>query len=144
LNDISRTFHGRDVFAPVAAHLSAGVSFEMLGEPIQDYQHGDIRTPQMCKDWIKGEIIYIDRFGNLVTNIPEDLLREGELNSIDIGGARMNRLSQSYSAARVGEPLAIFGSHGYLEIAVRNGSAAQSIGVTIGETITLRIEGRRE
>ena len=120
---ISQTFHGRDIFAPVAAHLSMGVPPEevgpLLGEitvfALPHLQHGQDRS-------LIGTIIHVDNFGNLITNLKTEVLPKGDLEVI-VGGSVIRGLRTSYGGG--GELLAIVGGSGYLEIAAENGSAAQ-------------------
>ncbi|MBN1996985.1 SAM-dependent chlorinase/fluorinase [candidate division KSB1 bacterium] len=139
LKNISLTFHGRDIFAPVAAHLSTGRQIAAMGTRIQDYNVEKMGLPEKNNDLIKGEIIYIDRFGNLVTNIPADFL-EGGILHINIRHSIITHLSRSYAQESAGTLLAIHGSHGNLEIAVANGSAARKLEVKIGEPVILRLK----
>ncbi len=158
LNPVSDTFHGRDVFAPVAAHLSLGVRPEDLGTPIHDLVWLPIPEPTRQGDTIQGQVIYIDHFGNLVTNIPavqlvEESRRVGTPLQVKIKGQTISRLSRAYrdaddparlqgghpsAAVRAGSaphPLALIGSHGYLEVALRDGNAAAELGISIGEPV---------
>ena len=139
LDHVSDTFHGRDVFAPVAAHLSAGVPAEELGEPMDSVVCLSIPQPLAKGDAIDGHVIHVDRFGNLVSNIRlEDSAKVGITAEID--GATIHGLSSSYAG---GEPalsspkglLAIVGSNGYLEVAAKNGSAAQQLGSAVGTRV---------
>ncbi|MBC8183222.1 SAM-dependent chlorinase/fluorinase [candidate division KSB1 bacterium] len=130
--NISRTFHGRDIFAPVAAHLSNGVSIESLGEIITDFDRGKLQWPVFSKNKITGTIIHIDTFGNLISNIEEkDLLNRSV--SIKAGKILLEKLSNSYAEVNMGQPLAIFGSSGFLELAVRNGNAKDFLSLNIGD-----------
>jgi S-adenosylmethionine hydrolase len=125
----SHTFHGRDVFAPAAGKLAAGVPLSSLGKPAGKLVQ--LRWPK------RPEIVHVDRFGNLITNLTK---LDGELAA---GEFRANKLVTSYAAVRSGEPLAIIGSHGFVEIAVRNGSAAEALGLRRGDAIaTGRRRGR--
>ncbi len=136
LKRVSRTFHGRDVFAPVAAHLSLGLPIRNLGNVILDYDRGAVDRAIVTEQKIVGKIIHIDKFGNLITNISEDQLQKPIL-SIIVGSTRLNRLSKSYAEAAIGQPLAIIGSSGFLEIAVRNDNAQQQLSVNRGDMVEL-------
>lgn len=136
LPHVSRTFHGRDVFAPVAAHLSSGVPFDDLGQPIEDFVHGEISRPARNGNILVGQIIYVDRFGNLISNITEKEL-SGAIQEIRIGEICLFGLNECYSQSRVGEPLAIIGSHGFLEIAVREGNAANALHISVGDKVAV-------
>lgn len=131
----SNTFHGRDVFAPAAAFLSMGVPVEKMGQQLFDYQKGFIKKPFLEKKNLVGEIIYIDRFGNLITNIPKD-------QTSGTAGVRINELiipaiNISYSSVDKYEIVALIGSSNYLEIAQRDGSAQQKLDCKIGDRVEL-------
>jgi S-adenosylmethionine hydrolase len=121
----SSTFHGRDIFAPVAAALSTGVAPEQFGPEIND----EIRLPSLETPL---RIIHIDRFGNCVTNISREKFSG---NSLSINGHTITALRNFYGEAPPGEIFAIWGSAGFLEISVNGGSAAQILGVKRGDTI---------
>jgi hypothetical protein len=130
---VSQTFHGRDIFAPVAAHLSLGTAAEAFGEPVQDPVVVEWPEPRRLGERkILGRILRIDRFGNLITNVTQqDLTNLGTFSKlvIQIGGHQIARLCRSYAEAKPGEPFAIFGSAGLLEISVNQASAEQLLGV---------------
>ena len=139
LKPVSRTFHGRDIFAPVAAHLSVGKSLNELG-PILDSDK-IVRLPSLLSQQfsdgsIAGRIIGIDRFGNLITNISQtQIKRLKEMSKstrirIRFGGYTLEGLSSSYVEVPPGRPLAIIGSRNYLEIAVNRGNAARLLEVS--------------
>ncbi len=133
LPPVSQTFHGRDVFAPVAAHRSLGVPPEELGETVADLVCLPISSPRWEGDILTGQVVHIDRFGNLVTDIPSSTLSRGAELEVQVGGRCIRGLSPSYAAG--GHLLAIVGSYGTLEVAVKNGSAAGELGVGLGETV---------
>jgi len=134
---ISRTFHGRDIFAPVAAHLARGVPPEELGSPVSDAIRLEPLLPQRQGNrHILGHVMHIDRFGNLITNVPAAWLVDGDW-ACEIAGHRIPHISETYSAAQAGELLALISSSGMLEVAVRNGSAARLLGVGAGQTVHL-------
>jgi len=122
---VSFTFHGRDIFAPVAAHLSLGVSIEDLGERLLDPFKLEIKEPEIVEEEIIGDVIYEDTFGNLITNIPGSLVDSDSLFYVcDI---EINGVSKSYSEASEGELLAVIGSSGFLELSVNQGRASDLI-----------------
>jgi S-adenosylmethionine hydrolase len=144
LKPVSRTFHGRDIFAPVAAHISKGVEIKKLGTPIDknDLVNLSIQKPYISdKGEIIGTIISIDRFGNLITNIDLDSIKMldkegmGKRLEVRIGENKIIGLSLSYKSVRSQSPLAIIGGRGYLEIAVNCGSAKQYFMAKKGDTI---------
>jgi len=138
LKAVSQTFHGRDIFAPVAAHLSMGVPINYFGREIDNYDRGKIDQPVVSDNIIFGKIIYEDKFGNLITNIAEELINT-PISSAIIGKTIINRLSNSYNEVAIGNPLALIGSSGNLEIAVRNGNAQKQLSVNRGDIVTVKI-----
>ncbi|MHC4591623.1 MAG: SAM hydrolase/SAM-dependent halogenase family protein [Planctomycetota bacterium] len=145
LKDASSTFHGRDIFAPVAAHLAAGLEPAKLGPVVQHIQKLRLPRPVRCVDGsFRGEIIYIDQFGNLITNIRRDtVLRSFSVpeDRVAVGIKRRSvcGISKAYADSEDGELLALIGSSGYLEVAVNRGSAAQVLGCEKGDTVTLTV-----
>ena len=140
LPQISNTFHGRDIFAPVAAHLSQGVPLDDLGQPIDDLVRFPIPAPQMTDSEIIGHVLWVDRFGNLITNISDETLKSFDIQSgfvIKVGSMTLDRLNRSYAESEVGELLAIIGSFGRLEISINQGSAASTLGLKQGDAITI-------
>ena len=140
LPQVSNTFHGRDIFAPVAAHLSRGVPINVLGSPVAPPVQLPIPRPEVRDNTIIGQVIWIDSFGNLVTNISHEILELlEERNSVIIcaGNAEINHLNRSYAESAVGEALAIVGSFNRLEISINQGNAAQTLGLKRGDTITI-------
>lgn len=142
LHPVSQTFHGRDIFAPVAAHLSLGVPPNGLGQPVPDLAW--LPTPQPVRQGnaLQGEVIYTDHFGNLVTNIPVRELGDPDGTIVEIKGCQIHGLSRTFQApdSRSDEGLlALDGSLGYLEVAVRNGSAADVLGAVEGEPVRVTV-----
>ena len=136
------TFHGRDIFAPAAAHLSAGVSPEAFGEPASGLVSLALPEPVTSgSGCITGEIIHIDRFGNLITNVSRPLVEKtaggGPLRA-EIGSRTITEILPSYAMADTGQLFCLFGSGGYLEIAVRNGSARNMTEAVRGDRITIK------
>lgn len=135
LPQVSATFHGRDLFAPVAAHLSLGVALSQLGPAIRDPVRLPWPEPVVTDEILKGEIIQVDRFGNLVSNITGDAFHSW-LNGRDfllrVGPLTLTQLLRTYGEAAPGEMLALLGSHGYLEIACAGASAAARLAAGTG------------
>lgn len=132
---ISQTFHGRDIFAPVAAHLASGFVFTQLG-PLAHFQlPPDPFITLSPSGNYEGKIIYTDHFGNLITNIRLEK-GENQVKRIRVGNREIGGLVKSYAAVAEGEILAIRGSHGLLEIAIRNGSAE----AVLGKEMRIRID----
>jgi S-adenosylmethionine hydrolase len=129
----SATFHGRDVFAPVAARLARGEPLEAIGEPYRDAVR--LRTPQPRRDahgLLHGEVLTIDRFGNAITN----LVARDSVGMVKVAG-RAARLVRTYGEAARGEVVALVGSSGLVEIAVCQGNAAQALGLSRGDAVVL-------
>ncbi len=143
LPHVSATFHGRDIFAPVAAYLSTGVLLSEMGEPIQELvmlpRSGPLRQGEV---WF-GRVTHVDYFGNLITDFtPEEIqeLRPGATLQLSIGSQVIQGLKRTYSEGCPGCPMALIGSLGYLEIAIPNGNAAQSLGAGVGTPVRLEFK----
>jgi S-adenosylmethionine hydrolase len=142
LNEVSDTFHGRDIFAPAAAHLSLGTAIEALDIEIDGLIEMPVSEPEVSQKGIRGRIIHIDKFGNLITDIPRRLFEAAISDRqfvIELAGIKLDRLSRSYADAPAGEPLAIFDSFDNLEIAVNHANAAKVLGVQIGDDIQIAV-----
>lgn len=138
---VSRTFEGRDRFAPAAGWLAKGISIVSLGRPVTDYVVIDVPQPVVDEGGITGEVMRVDRFGNLVTNIDRRTFEHlAHLSSVEvaIGGREVARLVATYAEAPAGEPCALFGGTDHLEIAVNAGDAASVLGVGRGARVTVR------
>lgn len=143
---ISHTFHGRDIFAPVAAHLSLGLSIQQLGDhrPVRQLTPFPIPHPEPEPDggW-RGRVITIDRFGNLVTDILLDQSQTMKQNhnstiaEIEVDSLKIIGLSRTYSDVPLGQPLALTGSRGYLEIAMNGGNAARHYTIAKGAKVRM-------
>jgi hypothetical protein len=138
--EVSATFHGRDIFAPVAAHLSLGVDLARLGPIIRDPVALPIAEPVFTPAEARGEIIYVDRFGNLVSNLPGRQLATwlaGRDFRLRVGPLTISQLSRTYSEVAAGECLVLIGSHGFLEIACNRESAARRLGLGVGAILKI-------
>lgn len=124
------TFHGRDVFAPAAARLATGAALRELGESISDPCSAPLPSPRHDHLTVIGEVIYVDRFGTLVTNIPGNAVQPGA--RIRIEGSDAGSLRRTFRDVGRGALVAFVGSGGTVEIAVRDGSAARMLGVGVG------------
>ncbi len=134
----SATFHGRDIFAPVAAHLAAGVSLSGLGVPVEDPVRITGQAPsRMAGGALHATVIHIDHFGNLITNLPADWLGQGQW-TIEVHGEVVPAISSNYAAVARGMLVAYVGSSGTLEVAVRDGSAAQVLASRRGDSVLAR------
>jgi len=141
LSTISHTFHGRDIFAPVAAYLSSGIAIGNFGHAVQDYVKGTWPKYIVSAKKISGEIIHVDRFGNLISNIAAKDFKLHEFEYIKLPGHSINKINNSYDRMPVNQAAAIIGSHGFVEIAVKNNSAAQMLNYSKGTTIELYLKG---
>jgi S-adenosylmethionine hydrolase len=143
LSHISATFHGRDIFAPVAAHLSQGKTPESFGERIASLSTAPLLYPRKTITGITGHIVHIDNFGNLITNIRgQDLPGKKGSIQVTVGSKKITGLTKTYSEGD--GLLALIGSHGYMEISLKNGNASGFMGVGTGDQvrITLRAGGK--
>jgi len=127
---VSDTFHGRDIFAPMAAHLSLGVELEALGPAVGKVRAlPHFRARRLPDGTLEGRVVHVDRFGNVVTDVRAEDLPKGRVE-VSIGGQRIEGLARTYEEEP--ELKALVGSAGYLEVAFRGGSAAYSLGVDVG------------
>jgi S-adenosylmethionine hydrolase len=136
---VSATFHGRDIFAPVAAHLSLGTAVMAFGEVVQGFSR--IAWPGIAKSprGLQGEIVYIDGFGNLCTNVTEDELKglPRDKLAISVGNVAIQGLAVNYAAGGKGGFIALINSWGLLEVAVFQGNAQQHCGARVGDKIKI-------
>lgn len=141
LQPVSNTFHGRDVFAPVAAWLTKAWQSQSFGEEIQDYVRFSLPKPKTVNGVLKGVVLKVDVFGNLMTNLtmadlPEAMLKNGSLK-MQVGNKNVQHFSGMFAKGEAGQPIAILGSSGFIEIAVNKGNAARVLGVTRGAEVTV-------
>lgn len=142
LNPISNTFHGRDIFAPVAAWLSKNWQTPSFGDEISDFVRFSLPKPKLDGNILKGVVLKVDNFGNLITNFtPEDVpqVLAGASFKITVGSREIDRLAETYSQGAPGEVLAIIGSSGFLEIAVNKGSATRALNLQRGAEVALAL-----
>jgi S-adenosylmethionine hydrolase len=144
LPEVSSTFHGRDIFAPAAARLSRGVRVTALGPVTTSITKLELPMPVRSPRELKGEVVYVDGFGNLITNLDRASVDEfcacfpAKSLSVRLKRSAAVRIVDAYGRARKGVPLAIFGSFGLLEVAVRDGNAATRLGLAAGAPVSLR------
>lgn len=134
----SNTFHGRDVMAPVAGMLASGTPVASLAQPIDDPVLLDV-TPHGGEGGV-ARVIHIDVFGNATTDLSHDLLGARRVKSVRVAGRDLGRLRRTYWDVPPGKPLALIGSSGLLELAVRDGSAALELGVRVGDEAEVALE----
>jgi S-adenosylmethionine hydrolase len=140
---VSTTFHGRDVFAPAAAHLANGVHPTEFGSEIRDVAKPEFTKVTLRKDVLVGEVLHVDNFGNIITNISEKeiaQLRTKDVVSVKLPNQKLKlKLCKAYGEAKPQEPLALIGSHNYLEIAINQGDAAAEFKTRPGDKIKLSL-----
>jgi S-adenosyl-L-methionine hydrolase (adenosine-forming) len=141
LQPVSKTFHGRDVFAPLAAWLSKGWQTAAMGEEIQDYKKFAFPKPKASDGAVKGTVMRVDNFGNLITNfrsedLPADALKKGKIN-FKVGDHPVSRIVDTFGLGNAGEPIAYLGSSGYVEIGVNKGNASRTLGIGRGKPVVL-------
>jgi len=143
LSEISSTFHGRDIFAPVAAHLSLGVKPSAFGYEIKSLEKLGSRRPFVKEGKLFGEVLHIDAFGNVISNIDERKLFpfiQGRPFTIRLGRKVISGLKEGYSEGKKGEAIALLGSGGLLEISVIEGNAQKLLKVKRGDPIGISTE----
>lgn len=135
--EISTSFHARDLFAPVAAHFAAGVELTKLGEEIDSTSltKMPLRELRVKPNRVEGTVAYVDRFGNLITNIKRDFVQNAAL--CQVGKRSIGRIGHSYSSGDLGMPVAFIGSHGFLEIAVSQGRADEKLDAGVNTPVIL-------
>jgi len=143
---VSRTFHARDVFGPAAAHLAAGVPLERLGPRVDDPIRGAHPQPRVTAGELIGQVMFVDRFGNGITNLTEAArcaagFQDGTQDTIEVEAADrvLHGLSRAYGDAPRGTLVALIGSSGRLEIAQVGGDAAERLGLSVGDEVRLRL-----
>lgn len=144
LQPLSNTFHGRDIFAPVAAWLSKGWQSASMGEEIQDYKRFALPKPKSADGVVKGVVLRVDTFGNLITNFqPSDLpgdSQNGGSIKLQVGAHEITRLVQTFATGNAGEPIAYIGSAGYLEIGINKANASRTLAVGRGAAVVLNAQ----
>jgi S-adenosyl-L-methionine hydrolase (adenosine-forming) len=142
LQPVSKTFHGRDVFAPVAAWLAKSGQSSAMGDVIEDYKKLAMPRPKATNDVLKGVVMRVDGFGNLITNfraedLSEDARQAGKVN-FQVGTHAVSRLVETFALGNANEPIAYVGSSGYVEIAVNKGNAARTLSLGRGAAVILQ------
>lgn len=137
---VSATFHGRDIFAPIGAHISRGIEIEKVGPKISDFVDLDFGNFGIDGPFLAGEVIFSDSFGNVITNIPEDVILKFSAfgSRVEVNGIQVPFV-QTYGFASRKEPLILIGSHGFVEIAVNGGNAALKFGLKNGDKVAIKI-----
>jgi S-adenosylmethionine hydrolase len=135
LTEISHVFHGRDIFAPAGGHLAAGVPLEALGSPINDPLRLALPRPQRTHDGWRGEVIHIDHFGNVSSNIRIEHLGQAPRAIVHVCGVEIHGMVKTFGERPSGELVALYGSTGNLIFSVVNGSAARRLGAKVGDPV---------
>jgi hypothetical protein len=139
-DEVSDTFHGRDIFAPVAAHLAAGVALSEIGTALTDLVRIDTpRATRTATGW-QGEVVYIDQFGNIVSNITREELGTAGIKVLRLNSTAITQWVRTFGEAEVGTLVAQYSSHGHVEVAVVNGDAAARLGATVGDMVEVEVE----
>lgn len=138
---VSNTFHGRDIFAPVAAWLSKSWQTASFGDPVTDFVRFAIPKPKAAGNSLKGIVLRTDAFGNLMTNftvkdVPALTAADGKF-TIRAGNAQITKVLPTFAQGTPGEPFGVIGSSGYLEISVNKGNAARTLGISRGAEVTI-------
>ena len=141
LQPVSNTFHGRDIFAPVAAWLTKGWQTPSMGDEISDFKRFALPRPKETDGVLKGVVLRADAFGNLITNfrsedLPESALKDGAIK-LQVGTQQVTRLVDTFARGNNGEAIAYVGSSGYIEIGVNKGSASRTFSLGRGATVSL-------
>jgi len=141
LQPVSKTFHGRDIFAPIAAWLSKGSQASAMGDEITDHKKFAMPRPKAGEGGLKGVVLRVDSFGNLVTNfraedLPAQSLENGEVR-FQLGNHTVSKLVDTFAKGAPGEAFAYVGSNGFVEIGINRGNASRSLGVARGVQVTL-------
>jgi S-adenosylmethionine hydrolase len=141
LQPVSKTFHGRDIFAAVAGWLSKNWQPASMGEGITDFKRFALPRPKEADGLLKGVVLKVDSFGNLITNLrsedlPEGALEKGEIK-LQVGNHAVSKLVQTFANGNAGEAIAYLGSSGLVEIGVNKGSASKTLGIGRGTAVLL-------
>ncbi len=143
INPIETTFPERDIFAPAAARLASGVALTTLGKPMPVFKKMIDRQVKATRRQITGNVIHIDNFGNLITNIPKDafdVLSKDKVFTIQVGSEKFRKIHTQYYQTDEGECFLLFNASGLLEIGIYKGNAAELLGLEYGSTITITFE----
>ena len=139
LPSISRTFHGRDIFAPCGAHLANGVPLSELGTPVTEIVRKPLPKPEQTEQGFRAHILLADVFGNLTTDLPASWVRDCEKVTFTLRGKTIEGLTLSYGHKQIGDLVALEDSEGYIEIAVVNGSAKNVLSAQIDDVVEVSL-----
>ncbi len=148
LPKVSHTFHGRDIFAPAAAHLINGVKPEEFGPKIRKAVQPEFAKITRRNGTLIGEVLYVDGFGNIITNITEKEVthsRVKDVASVELPSCKLKlKLCQAYGETKPCTPLALIGSHGFLEISINQGNAAKQFKTKVGDRVAVALWNLRK
>lgn len=139
LENVSTSFHARDLFGPVAAHLASGESHDSFGSPVDlaSLNYLPVAVIEQLEDRLSGEVLYIDHFGNLITNIPSSIVAVG--SECFVKGQLAGGIATTYASKKTGQVVAFKGSHGFIEVAVYQGRADSHLNAAVGDRVTMQI-----
>jgi S-adenosyl-L-methionine hydrolase (adenosine-forming) len=137
LEKIGRSFHGRDIFAPVSAHLANGVPLHLLGSSTKDFKELDLPTPQQVENGWEGTILHIDHFGNCSTNLSSEILKTVTNPRLIFNDHQIDRFTQTFGEANPGESIMMLDSSDHLSICVVNGNAQETFNLKLGDSVRL-------
>jgi len=140
LPEVSNVFHGRDIFAPCTAHLAAGVPLEDLGDPLKNVFRLDFPQPERFEFGYRAQVIHLDHFGNISTNVRLEHLKGHKVGSVHLNGFNIPGLVRTFGDRSPGDLVALFGSTGNLIISIVNGNAAQHLNASVGHVVDIRLE----
>jgi hypothetical protein len=143
LPQVSSIFHGRDIFAPVAGHLAAGAPLGDLGSPIADPFLLEFPRPERTRSGWRGQVMHVDAFGNLSTNLERRHFSQEQGVVIDLLGRRIDGLARTFGDGQPGQLVALFDSSGKLSICVVNGDAAAALGARVGDPLEVSLSNVR-
>ena len=139
LSEISMVFHGRDIFSPVGAHLASGAALTDVGAPIKDETRIPWPKPQRSAHGFHAQIMHIDRFGNLLSNVHRDELKGQAIRNVKVAGVTVEHVVTTFGDRRAGDLVALFSSTGFVLVAEVNGSAARKVGAKVGGLFSVRL-----
>ena len=143
INTVQSTFPEKEIFAPAAAKLASGVTIADIGKPMPSFKKMIDRQVKATKKQIAGNVIKVDNFGNLITNIPKDafdILSKGKAFTVQFGGEKFKRIHNQYNQADEGECFLLFNSLGLLEIGIYKGNASELLGLTYGSMVNITFD----
>lgn len=138
-SEVSKVFHGRDIFAPVGAHLAVGISLEKLGTPLDDPIHLKFPQPRMTERGWQAEVIHSDHFGNLYTNLRREMINGRMDVKVSLGNHSIDGLVGAFGEREPGETVALYSSTDFMMISVVNGSAAERLGAEVGDGVEVEL-----